>query len=133
MSYFFSLILFVYTKTMLAGSPGFQSTEQVRNESMGPPSDVYALGAVILVLFGEAPVWPALLPYQIMCKVAVCQERPKTGHLPPQNSRIVQFADIAYHPPSGNAEHSTMMCVTIIVNTIVTLHDNYNAVCQKCL
>ena len=37
MSYFFSLILFVYTKTMLAGSPGFQSPEQVRNESMGPP------------------------------------------------------------------------------------------------
>ena len=82
------------TETMLAGSPG---PEQVRNESVGPPSDVYAVGAVILVLFGEAPVWPALLPYQIMCKVAVCQERPKTGHPPPPppppppNSRIVQF------------------------------------------
>ena len=79
-----------------------------------PPSDVYALGAVILVLFGEAPVWPALLPYQIMCKVAVCQERPKTGHLPPKIQELCNscFADIAYHPPvspSGNAEHSTMM------------------------
>ena len=86
-----------------------------------PPSDVYALGAVILVFFGEAPVWPALLPYQIMCKVAVCQERPKTGHLPPKIQELCNsgFADIAYHPPvnvyspSGNAEHSTMMCVTM--------------------
>ena len=25
------------TKTMLAGSPGFQSPEQVRNETVGPP------------------------------------------------------------------------------------------------
>ena len=102
------------TKTMLTGSPGFQSPEQLQNESVGLPSDVYALGAVILVPFGEAPVWPALLPYQIMCKVAVCQERPKTGHLPPKIQELCNscFADIAYHPsvnvysPSGNAEHS---------------------------
>ena len=65
-------------------------------------------------------MWPALLPYQIMCKVAVCQERPKTGHLPPKIQELCNsgFADIAYHPPvnvyspSGN-EHSTMMCVTM--------------------
>ena len=60
------------TRTMLAGTPGFQSPEQLRNESVGLPSDVYALGAVLLVLFGESPVWPTLAPYQIMYKVAVC-------------------------------------------------------------
>ena len=71
----------VGTKTMLAGSPGFQPPEQLRNESLGLPSDVYALGAVLLVLFGETPVWPALSPFQIMYKVAVCNQRPETGHL----------------------------------------------------
>ena len=71
------------TKTTLAGSPGFQSPEQLRNESTGLPSDVYALGAVLLVLFGESPVWPALAPFQIMYKVVVCYEKPHTSHLPP--------------------------------------------------
>ena len=54
------------TKTMLAGSPGFQSPEQLRGESIGLPSDVYALGAVLLVLFGETTVWPGLAPFQIL-------------------------------------------------------------------
>ena len=31
------------TKTMLAGSPGFQPPEQLQNKSVGLPSDVYAL------------------------------------------------------------------------------------------
>ena len=41
------------TRTMLAGSPGFQSPEQLTGESIGIPSDVYAFGAVALVVFGE--------------------------------------------------------------------------------
>ena len=101
-------------KTMLAGSPGYQSPDhqQLRNVSMGVPSDVYAFGAVILVLFGEAPVWPALLPYQIMCKVAVCQERPKTGHLPPKIQELCNscFADITHRPPV-NMVLQNMTCV----------------------
>ena len=55
----------VGTKTMLAGSPGFQSPEQLRSEGLGHPTDVYALGAVLLVLFGETQVWPGLALYQI--------------------------------------------------------------------
>lgn len=76
--------MIVGTKTMLAGSPGFQPPEQLRNDSLDVPSDVYALGAVLLVLFGETPVWPALSPFQIMYKVAVCNQRSNTGHLLPQ-------------------------------------------------
>lgn len=67
---------------MLAGSPGFQSPEQLKNESTGLPSDIYAYGAVLVVLFGESPVWPGLPPYQIMYKVAVANEKPSIGHLP---------------------------------------------------
>ena len=55
--------------TMLAGSPGFQSPEQLRSESTGPPSDVYAFGAVTVVLCKRSPLWPGLNYYQIVNKV----------------------------------------------------------------
>jgi serine/threonine protein kinase len=57
------------TKTMLAGSPGFQSPEQLRSESTGPPSDVYAFGALAVVLYKRSALWPGLNHYQIMNKV----------------------------------------------------------------
>ena len=88
------------TKTMLAGSPGFQSPEQLRNETTGLASDVYALGAVLLVLFGESPVWPALAPFQIMYRVAVCNEKPRTTHLPPQIQELCNscFNEVCTRP-----------------------------------
>ena len=48
----------VGTKTMLAGSPGFQPPEQLKSESVGLPSDINAIGAALLVIFGETQVWP---------------------------------------------------------------------------
>ncbi len=57
------------TKTMLAGTPGYQSPEQLKGESLGPPSDVYAYGGVLVALFGGRPLWPGLSHYQIMYKV----------------------------------------------------------------
>ena len=91
------------TRTMLAGSPGFQSPEQLRSESLGLPSDVYALGAVLLVLFGERAVWPALSPFQIMYKVTVCHQKPETGHLPPQIKALCDacFLEVASRPPAN--------------------------------
>ena len=91
----------VGTKTMLAGSPGFQSPEQLRSEGLGLPTDVYALGAVLLVLFRETPVWPGLSPYQIMFKVAVSNEKPNTHLLPPPVKVICQacFEAVASRPP----------------------------------
>ena len=44
------------TRTMLAGSPGYQSPEQLRTESIGPPSDVHAFGGVCLVTLAEKPM-----------------------------------------------------------------------------
>jgi len=41
---------------MLAGTPGFQSPEQLKAESIGPPSDIYAFSGVLSVLFGEQPL-----------------------------------------------------------------------------
>ena len=50
------------TKTMLAGSPGYQAPEQLQNKGLGLPSDIYALGAVLLVLFGERQVFSFTIP-----------------------------------------------------------------------
>lgn len=43
----------VGTKTMLAGTPGFQSPEQLKAESVGIPSNVYA--------FGGTPEWASFV------------------------------------------------------------------------
>lgn len=91
------------TRTMLAGSPGFQSPEQLKNDSIGLPTDVYALGAVLLVLYGETPVWPNLAVYQIMYKVAVDKTKPTTAHLPPIVKDICNecFNDLPLRPTAN--------------------------------
>ena len=38
------------TTTMLAGSPGYQSPEQLHTKSIGPPRDVYAFGGGSVLL-----------------------------------------------------------------------------------
>lgn len=57
------------TKTMLAGSPGYQSPEQLRSESLGISADVYAFGGVMVVVLKECPLWPGMNFFQIMNKV----------------------------------------------------------------
>ena len=98
------------TKTMLAGSPGFQSPEQLRGESTGLPSDVYALGAVLVVLFGESPVWPSLTPFQIMYKVTVANEKPHTNHLHPKVQGVCDkcFCDVSSRPSSNEVLESLL-------------------------
>lgn len=71
----------VGTRTMLAGSPGFQPPEQLM--AIGIHCDVYALGAVMLVAFTEKPLWPSMSPFQIMFKVTVQNEKPDTSSLSP--------------------------------------------------
>ena len=71
------------TKTMFAGTPGFQSPEQLKAKSVGMPSDVYAFGGVLAVLFREQPLWAGLNPYQIMYRVTINGEKPDTAHFVP--------------------------------------------------
>ena len=88
------------TKTMLTRTPGFQPPEQLRSESIGLTNDIYALGAVLLVLFSEKPVWPKLSPYQIMFKVTVSGEKPDTTILPSQLQEVCRacYRDVALRP-----------------------------------
>ena len=69
------------TKTMMAGTPGFQSPEQLRSESLGPHCDVYAFGCVMVVTIQERMLWPNLTPYQIVAKVTVNNELPDISNL----------------------------------------------------
>lgn len=71
------------TKTMLAGTPGYQSPEQLKGESVGLSSDVYAFGGVLLTLFGGKPLWPGLSHYQIMYRVTVAGETPSVEGVQP--------------------------------------------------
>ena len=65
------------SKTMLAGTPGFQPPEQLRAESIGTACDVCAYGGVL-----EKPLWPGLSAFQVMSKMTVSREMPVLGHLP---------------------------------------------------
>ena len=87
------------TKTTLTGSPGFQSPEQLRSESTGTPSDVYAFGALMVVFFKEAPLWPGLSLFQIMNKVTN-NEKPNTEGLPENISTVCMkcFNTVAARP-----------------------------------
>ena len=60
---------------MLAGSPGYQAPQQLQDKGL-----IYALGAVLLVLFGERQVWTSLSPFQIMYKVTIEQKMPISHH-----------------------------------------------------
>jgi eukaryotic-like serine/threonine-protein kinase len=89
------------TTGMVMGSPGFMSPEQARGETVGPPSDVFSLGAVLAYAatgegpFGAGPT-PALL-YRVV------NEPPRLQALPPQVRPVVEHClakDPAARPTS---------------------------------
>ena len=69
------------TKTMMAGTPGYQAPEQLRAQSVGIHTDVYAFGCVIITLYQEEVLWQNLTQYQILCKVTVENEKPNMSKL----------------------------------------------------
>lgn len=79
----------VGTATMKAGTPGFQAPAQLRGDTVGTDSDVYALGVVIVELFGEKALWGTLSSHAIMYKVGIEGKFPEYGHLPEQIQTVV--------------------------------------------
>ena len=93
------------SKTMLAGSPGFEAPEQLSGTHIGVESDVYTLGAVLSVLFGERPVWSGLSPYQRMFKITIEKRTPTTDDLtPPEIAKVCTscFQELTSRPSSSN-------------------------------
>ena len=59
-----------------AGTPGFQSPEQLEGKNIGTHSDVYAFGCIAFELFNEKPIWEGLSAHTIMFRVGVQREYP---------------------------------------------------------
>ena len=78
------------TATKAAGTPGFQSPEQLNNEGISTLCDVYALGAVLTELFGGKPIWPNMDCNAIILRVAIKKEIPNITHLPASIQSIVK-------------------------------------------
>ena len=77
------------TATKMAGTPGFQSPEQLKGETMSVSSDIYSLGAVFTELFGKRPIWSNMSHHTIILRVAVEGVMPDITHLPQPIQAIV--------------------------------------------
>ena len=88
------------TKTMMAGTPGFQPPEQLKAQQIGPACDVFAFGCVLIVLYTERVLWPGLTPFQIMVKLTVEDVKPDTRELPVDMRQVCTrcTSDVAGRP-----------------------------------
>ena len=71
------------------GTPGYQSIEQLVAGIITESVDVYALGCVLIELFGGQRVWEGLSAVQIVVKVVSEKRVPDTTHLPPAIQELV--------------------------------------------
>ena len=95
----------VGTKTMLAGSPGYQAPEQLRAESLGPLTDVYSFGGVMTVCMQKQVLWPGLNCYQIMQKVT-SGTKPNIDKIPVS---LRYIADRCFDPATSRLDSSTVL------------------------
>ena len=69
------------TFTFKAGTPSFQSPEQLNGTNIGTHCDVYAFGCVLLELFAEKQIWEGLSARSIMFRVGVKGKHPHVTSL----------------------------------------------------
>ena len=89
------------TKTIQAGTPGFQVPKQLRAEPICVGADVYAFGALLVELFGEKALWGGLTPYQIIVKVAINSEVPDYSQLPASIQSVCEMCMRQKHDRSS--------------------------------
>ncbi|WP_026125841.1 serine/threonine-protein kinase, partial [Nocardiopsis gilva] len=71
----------------IIGTPGFMSPEQIQGESMGPSSDMFAYGAVIVyAAAGTGPFGEGAMPTMVM---RVMQNEPDISAVPPSLRNLV--------------------------------------------
>ena len=71
------------------GTPGYKPIEQLQAGVITESVDVYALGCVLIELFGEQRVWEGLSAVQICVKVVSEKKVPTVTHLQPQIQQLV--------------------------------------------
>ena len=117
----------VGTRTMMAGSPGFQAPEQLRAQSIGPHCDVYAFGCVLIVLFQERVLWPGLTPYQILCKVSVQNQLPDMSDLRGDVKSVCGRCLLPFEsrPQAGSILQAILMIAKVLSAGFNWPHDVY--------
>ena len=103
---------------MKAGTPGFQSPEQLNEKGISPKCDVYALGGVVTELFGGTPLWPKLGHVNIMYKVGVQGIFPCTSHLSPP---IQQITNMCFVSVEKRANASDILFKLTLLNSSLDL------------
>ncbi len=91
--------------TMQAGTPAFQPPEQLKGEECGIKSDIYALGCMLVEVFGGIAVWENLPPHTIILKVAG-GSFPSVLHLPME---IQNITDLCLVPLGERANATTVL------------------------
>ena len=109
----------VGTKTMLAGSPGYQSPDQLRAESIGVECDVYAFGGVT-----ESALWPGLSYFQIMTS----NVKPNTEVLPSSFKKDLQYMLAGLHSNSSRTV-SQDICISIPQTLVHSCHEFISFLC----
>ena len=71
--------------------------------------DVYAFGAVMVVLFGEKVLWEGLSAFQIMCKITCENQFPSTKHLDNEIQAICNRCLIEQEKRSSSSEILLML------------------------
>jgi eukaryotic-like serine/threonine-protein kinase len=77
------------TAGMIVVSAQYLSPEQARGEDVGPPSDVYALGLVLLECVTGAPVFPGAAIEPVVARL----------HRNPQVRTILTLPSVSCSPP----------------------------------
>jgi serine/threonine protein kinase len=77
------------TATKIAGTPGFQAPEKLRGEKITTLVDIYAVGGILVDLFGGKPLYN-MDPHTIMFQVGVRNVFPDISHIPPKIQQILE-------------------------------------------
>ena len=100
------------TRTLQAGTPGFQAPELLKAVDIDERADIYAFGVTIIELFGERPVWEGLNHFQILCKVAVENELPSYSHLLQAMQQVCAMCI---------AQKQCRLSISLILETLIAL------------
>ena len=121
------------TTSKSIGTPGFQPREQLKAGKINASVDVYALGCVLVELFGGKQIWQGLSAIQIMVKVAVEGEVAVFSHLPESVQPVPIKQKLTRPTPPSTSEnllpplryhlqYITMLCLlSISYSTTLTL------------
>ena len=95
--------------TIQCGTPAYQPQERIKGECCGPASDVYALGCIIVEVFGGIQVWSGMLPHTIILKVAG-GSYPDISHLEDNIQRLVKLCFVPANERAGSPDILKAIC-----------------------